>query len=391
MMTLAAVPSYLLARMLVSRRGAVVVALGSVAVPGMAYATSIVSDVLAYPYYALCSWVAVRALRSRRPARRRASRSSCSPAATSSARSSSRASPVAFVLAAAGLWLAGPAQGAPPQLVARRHDRGARPRRRRPAPLQPRRAAAHPPVAVHEPVLQDATRRPRPARRRLPDDGARALVVIGGLTSLRLPERRGDPVYRAYVAWTSAAIGDARSLHRGQGGVPLHALCDPLGGARPHLPLAAPHPRHGDGVRVEAHRQAGRGGGNGVRRRHVPLQGDPARLALLRRPGLVPRRRPRPVPPLDGSRPPARAARVDRRGRAPDRLPASSRRRGGRARSGARLDALDRDRGDRRDRQARDHVPRQPPRSRSTGSTRRTGARRPSISDRRSRTGTART
>ena len=71
-MSLAAVPTYLLARMLVSRRGAVVVALGSVAVPGMAYATSIVPDVLAYPYFALCSWLAVRALRSKPPARRRA-------------------------------------------------------------------------------------------------------------------------------------------------------------------------------------------------------------------------------------------------------------------------------------------------------------------------------
>ena len=31
--------------------------------------------------------------------------------------------------------------------------------------------------------------------------------MIGGLVSLRLPERRGDPTYRAYAAWTAAAIG----------------------------------------------------------------------------------------------------------------------------------------------------------------------------------------
>ena len=37
--------------------------------------------------------------------------------------------------------------------------------------------------------------------------GLSALVVIGGLSSLRLPDRRGEPVYRAYVAWTTAAIG----------------------------------------------------------------------------------------------------------------------------------------------------------------------------------------
>ena len=63
MMTLAAVPTYLLARMLVSRRAAIVVAVLAVAVPGMAYVTTIVPEVLAYPWYALCSWLIVRALR----------------------------------------------------------------------------------------------------------------------------------------------------------------------------------------------------------------------------------------------------------------------------------------------------------------------------------------
>ena len=64
LMSLAAVPTYLLARMLVSRRSAVVVAVGSIAVPAMAYVTSIVPEVIGYPYYALCSWLAVRALAS---------------------------------------------------------------------------------------------------------------------------------------------------------------------------------------------------------------------------------------------------------------------------------------------------------------------------------------
>ena len=110
LMSLAAVPSYLLARMLVSRRGAVIVALGSVAVPGMAYATSIVSDVLAYPYYALCSWVAVRALRSRR--RLDVAIALVVLAGGYFVRQKQFTSLVlAFVLAAAGLWLAGPAPG----------------------------------------------------------------------------------------------------------------------------------------------------------------------------------------------------------------------------------------------------------------------------------------
>jgi hypothetical protein len=37
--------------------------------------------------------------------------------------------------------------------------------------------------------------------------GLGVLPVIGGLTSLRLPERRGDATYRAYVAWAGSAIG----------------------------------------------------------------------------------------------------------------------------------------------------------------------------------------
>ena len=90
-MPLAAIPTYLLARMLVTKRAAVAVAVGSVAVPAMAYVTSIVTDVLAYPYFALCSWLSVRALKE---GKRRdvIIAASSSPAATSSGSGSSRRS-----------------------------------------------------------------------------------------------------------------------------------------------------------------------------------------------------------------------------------------------------------------------------------------------------------
>ena len=65
-MSLAAVPTYLLARMYVSRRSATVVAFLSVLIPGMSYAATLIPEVLAYPWYAVCSWVVVRALVSRR-------------------------------------------------------------------------------------------------------------------------------------------------------------------------------------------------------------------------------------------------------------------------------------------------------------------------------------
>ena len=36
--------------------------------------------------------------------------------------------------------------------------------------------------------------------------GMGILPVIGGFASLRLPERRGDPVYRAFAAYLGGAI-----------------------------------------------------------------------------------------------------------------------------------------------------------------------------------------
>jgi hypothetical protein len=64
MMCLAAVPTYLLARMLLERRPAVVVALLSIAIPAMSYASSIVPEPLAYLWFTLAAWLAVRALAS---------------------------------------------------------------------------------------------------------------------------------------------------------------------------------------------------------------------------------------------------------------------------------------------------------------------------------------
>ena len=61
-MCLTALPAYLLARRLVSQRAAVVVALLSIAIPAMSYATSIVPEPLAYLWFTLAAYTAVRAL-----------------------------------------------------------------------------------------------------------------------------------------------------------------------------------------------------------------------------------------------------------------------------------------------------------------------------------------
>jgi hypothetical protein len=61
-MCLAAVPTYLLARMLLVRRTAIIVSLLSIAIPAMSYASSIVPESLAYLWFTLAAWLAVRAL-----------------------------------------------------------------------------------------------------------------------------------------------------------------------------------------------------------------------------------------------------------------------------------------------------------------------------------------
>jgi hypothetical protein len=61
-MCLTAVPVYLLARMLLSRRASLIVSLLSIAIPAMAYATSIVPESLAYLWFGLEALFAVRLL-----------------------------------------------------------------------------------------------------------------------------------------------------------------------------------------------------------------------------------------------------------------------------------------------------------------------------------------
>ncbi len=193
--------------MLVSRRGAVVTAVGSVAIPGMAYATSIVSDVLAYPYYALCSWLAVRALRSK--ARLDVALAIVAVGGGYFVRQKQFTSLVlALAIAAAGLWLTGPRS----RELRRNWSRG--------DTIGAIALGVGAFILFNRVVLQHIHEwqyTSQYTKNRIVDLGLRAgssfaiglsaLPVIGGLTSLRLPERRGDPTYRAYVAWTSAAIG----------------------------------------------------------------------------------------------------------------------------------------------------------------------------------------
>jgi len=205
-MTLAAVPSYLLARMVVSRRAALVVALLSVAIPGMFYASSIVPEVLAYPWYTLSSWLIVRALSTRR-------RRDIAVAIAASLVALSVRSPqlvtvgIAFALAAAWLWLTGPRGRAFRAGWTRSDTLGAAVLGLGVLLLVNRIVLQH--VEIWQLTTQYW-------KDRMWDLGLRAtlafvvgmgvLPVLAGLASLRLPERRADPVYRAFAAYLGASL-----------------------------------------------------------------------------------------------------------------------------------------------------------------------------------------
>jgi hypothetical protein len=206
LMPLAAVPTYLLARMLVTRRSAIAVALLSVTIPGMSYVTSIIPEVVFYPYYALCSWLVVRAYRSGK-------RLDVILAGAFVLggylikESESTTLPAAFAIGAAGLWLTGPRGKAMRRNWTRGDTLGA--------------------VLLVAGLLFFANRlflqniaewqsTTQHDKELMIDLGLRAalsltiglgvLPVVGGLVSLHLPERKGDATYRAFVAWTGSTI-----------------------------------------------------------------------------------------------------------------------------------------------------------------------------------------
>jgi hypothetical protein len=205
-MSLAAIPTYLLSRMLVSRRTALVVAVAAVAIPGMAYATSIVPESLSYPYFALCSWLAVRALRSSR-------RLDIAIALVFLVggyfvhQREFTTLPAAFAIAGAALWFTGPRGHTMRRNWTRGDTIGFFVLLAGALFLFNRVVLQH----LHE--WQVTTQYDKNRMIDLGLDGALSLAVglgilpvIAGLVSLRLPERRGDRTYRAYVAWTATII-----------------------------------------------------------------------------------------------------------------------------------------------------------------------------------------
>ena len=205
-MSLAAIPTYLLARMLVTRRSAVAVAVLSIAIPAMGYATFILPEALFYPYFATCSWLAVRALRSGKKLD-----AGLAVLVVLGAYLVKQAEfttlPVAFGLAAAGLWISGPRGKTMRRNWTRGDTIGAL------ALLLGAFYLFNRVVLQHVQEWQTTTQYDK---HRMLDLGLQAglsftiglgvLPVVGGLASLRLPDRKGDPVYRAFAAWLGATV-----------------------------------------------------------------------------------------------------------------------------------------------------------------------------------------
>jgi hypothetical protein len=201
-MCLTAVPAYLLARMLVARSSAVAVALLSIAIPAMAYATSIVPEPLAYLWFTAAALFAVRLLAA--PSVARAVPAVVLAAAGLWVRSEFVALPASLVLGAAIAWVAGRAVGG-----------GGVPWRRVVLAAGGLVLFA---VVFDLLVVQQVqswtfdqyfnhhTLREGSLAMGALAIGLGFLPLVGGIASLWLPERAADPAYRAFAAYLGASI-----------------------------------------------------------------------------------------------------------------------------------------------------------------------------------------
>jgi hypothetical protein len=206
LMPLAAVPTYFLARMLVTKRAALAVALLAVCIPAMSYASFLEPEVLAYPFYALASWLIVRSLTT---GRRRDNALALAAAVVACLVRWPQFGTVgcSYAIAAAGLWVTGPRGKAVRRNWSKSDTLGAI------VLLLGALFFLNRVFLQHIAQWQTSTQY---WKNRMVDLGLRAalgftvglgiLPVIGGLTSLHVPERRGQPVYRAFAAYLGASI-----------------------------------------------------------------------------------------------------------------------------------------------------------------------------------------
>ncbi len=201
----AALPTYFLGRMLVSKRSAFAAAVLAIAIPGMSYATFIIPEPLAYPWFALCAWLIVRALATQR--RRDLALAIAASLIAVEVKDELVVLIPSFALAAAGLWVTGPRGRAFRRNWTRGDTVGA-------VMLLLGANFLFNRVVLnrsYEWMIASEYWKGRMIHLGLTAVAALAiglglLPLIAGLTSLRLRERRGDPAYRAFAAFLATSI-----------------------------------------------------------------------------------------------------------------------------------------------------------------------------------------
>ena len=204
-MALSAIPTYLLARRLVSPRAAAVAGLGVLCTSAFFYAPLILPEVLAYPTFCLCAYLSVRALSG--DGRRWTIAAIVICALSLEVRSQLVCAGGALALAAAGLWLAGPTSKRLRRSWSKADHVGAIVLAI--GILIVLNQIASPHVSEWAEVTNGWKHR----LWRLGFEAASALVIglgilpgIAGLASLWLPERKHDPRWRAFAAFLAASI-----------------------------------------------------------------------------------------------------------------------------------------------------------------------------------------
>ena len=203
-MTLTALPVYLLARTLVSRRIAAIAALASLCTSALYYAPFIVPEVLAYPTFALCAYVSIRALAG--AGRWWIAAAIVLDLLAAQARSELIVLPAAFALSAVVLWIVGP-QGQRLRRNWRTFEYvGATLLLIGALIVLNQLASPH----AHQWAVVSQSWKGRLWSLGMQATEAFALGLgllpfVGGLASLWIPERRADPNWRAFAAFLGTA------------------------------------------------------------------------------------------------------------------------------------------------------------------------------------------
>ena len=205
LMALAAVPTYLLARMFVARGLAFATALAAACTTALYYAPFVIPEVVAYPTFALGAWLSIKALAG--AGRRWTVAAIVVDLAATQVRGELMTLPAAFALAAIVLWVCGP------RSARLRRGWGVVDHVGAALLLLGALIVANRVLGDHSHQWKVVTESWKGRFWSLGMNSASAFAigiglfpVAGGLAALWLPTRRAEPQWRAFASFTSAAI-----------------------------------------------------------------------------------------------------------------------------------------------------------------------------------------